>query len=47
MFREVSPMAERISDEAARSKTGRGWAEWFEILDQEGVRAELERLSPP
>ena len=31
-------MAERISDEAVRSKTGRGWAEWFELLDQEGAR---------
>lgn len=31
-------MAERVSDEAVRSKTGRGWTDWFEILDQEGAR---------
>lgn len=31
-------MAERVSDEAVRNKTGRAWAEWFEILDQEGAR---------
>jgi hypothetical protein len=31
-------MAERVSDEAVRSKTGRGWAEWFELLDGEGAR---------
>lgn len=31
-------MAERVSDEAVRSKTGRAWAEWFELLDGEGAR---------
>lgn len=30
--------ASRVSDEAVRSKTGRTWAEWFEVLDREGAR---------
>lgn len=31
-------MAERVSDEAVRNKTGRAWADWFELLDREGAR---------
>ncbi|MBI4540583.1 MAG: hypothetical protein HY704_13865 [Gemmatimonadetes bacterium] len=30
-------MAGRISDQAVRASTGKGWAEWFEILD--GIEA--------
>lgn len=29
---------ERIGDAALQEKTGRTWAEWFEILDREGAR---------
>lgn len=28
----------RISDEAVRAKTGKGWDEWFTILDKWGVK---------
>ena len=27
----------RISDEAVRKKTGKGWAEWIRILDELGA----------
>jgi len=29
---------ERMSDEAVRSKTGKTWPEWYEILDKAGAR---------
>lgn len=28
----------RISDEAVRGKTGKGWEGWYRILDQWGVK---------
>jgi len=28
----------RISDEAVRAKTGKGWEEWFRILDTWGAK---------
>ena len=28
----------RISDESVKSKTGKGWAEWFAILDAWSAR---------
>ena len=28
----------RISDEAVKKATGRGWSEWFRILDKEGAK---------
>ena len=31
-------MAERMSDEAVQSKTGKTWDEWFAILDAAGCR---------
>jgi len=30
--------AKRSSDEAVKAKTGKGWAEWFTILDQVGAK---------
>jgi len=32
---------QRIADESVRSRTGRGWAEWFEVLDAANA-AELD-----
>ena len=32
-------MPERMSDEAVRAKTGKGWDEWFAILDAAGARS--------
>jgi hypothetical protein len=46
MGREVLEMAgvtdegktqKRVSDEAVRAKTGKTWAEWFEVLDRAGA----------
>lgn len=28
----------RISDEAVRAKTGKGWEEWFRVLDTWGAK---------
>lgn len=33
----------RTSDEAIRRRTGRGWEEWFELLDQWGAQARTHR----
>jgi hypothetical protein len=35
---------QRIGNDAVRAKTGRAWAEWFEILDEAGA-AELDHRS--
>ncbi len=32
------PGGQRISDDAARRRTGRGWQEWFAVLDAAGAR---------
>jgi hypothetical protein len=29
----------RMSDEAVKARTGKVWAEWFEILDQAGAKS--------
>ena len=30
--------ADRISDDAVRKKTGKGWEHWFSLLDKEGAK---------
>ncbi len=35
----------RISDEAVRAKTGKGWDEWFTILDKWGVKDKAYTLA--
>lgn len=35
----------RIGEEAVRSRTGRGWAEWFRILDDWGAPGKGHFLS--
>lgn len=35
----------RISDEAVRARTGKGWNEWFKILDKWGASEKGHRLS--
>ena len=29
--------SDRIADERVREKTGKGWAEWFTLLDRAGA----------
>ena len=35
---DVKAGTRRISEEAVRSKTGKGWDEWFSILDRSDVK---------
>ena len=35
----------RISDETVREKTGKGWAEWFHILDKWGMQEKGHTLA--
>ncbi len=36
---EAKAGTRRISEDAVRSKTGRGWDEWFAIIDRSDVKA--------
>ncbi len=35
----------RISDEAVRAKTDKGWAQWFKILDEWGAKGKGHTLT--
>ncbi|MGP4111692.1 DUF4287 domain-containing protein [Streptomyces sp. 4N509B] len=35
----VRPLTRRMSDDAVRARTGRGWDEWFALLDEWGAPA--------
>ncbi|CAN5644184.1 hypothetical protein BH23GEM6_BH23GEM6_19410 [soil metagenome] len=34
---EIPPTGTQVSERAVRDSTGRGWAEWFQILDEAGA----------
>lgn len=42
---EKKPGFRRISDEAVRAKTGKGWKEWFGILDEWGMKEKGHTLT--
>jgi hypothetical protein len=39
----VREFSQRVSDDAVRAKTGRGWTEWFRLLDAAGAKRMTHR----